>query len=266
MKTTLKRGIGRATAANGNGHATFPPSILSPIRRYRQPFRRRRTESVLVALTGVALGSALGVAIAAAAFKTFKHGWKHVHLGMPAKGAAAAVAVVLGVLLVASLLARLAARRNRRSPLWERIALVAAWLCAAALVVDAGAAGGAYLYFHQSVVVALSPHSKDVRDTEKHLNIPRANEPAIALVLGYDRRFGEADRGRSDTLMLLRADPTTNSISMLSLPRDLTTTIWCGKRAVASEDRINDAYSMCGSLGALDTVRHLTGLPINYLI
>jgi LCP family protein required for cell wall assembly len=266
MKTTLKRGIGRATAANGNGHAIFPPAILSSVRRYRQPFRRRRTESVLLALTGTALGAALGVGLAAAAFKTFEHGWKHVHLGMPAKGAAGAAVVVVSVMLVAWLLAYRATRRDRRAPFWERIGIVTAWVCAVALAVNAGAAGGAYLYFHQAVVVAVSPHSKDVRDTEKHLNIPRANEPAIALVLGYDRRYGEADRGRSDTMMLVRADPITNSISLLSLPRDLTTNIWCGKQIVASDQRINDAYSMCGSLGALDTVRHLTGLPINYLI
>ena len=40
MKTTLKRGIGRAAELNGNGHAVFPPAIGSPMRRYRQPERR----------------------------------------------------------------------------------------------------------------------------------------------------------------------------------------------------------------------------------
>ena len=31
-------------------------------------------------------------------------------------------------------------------------------------------------------------------------------------------------------------------------------------------DRINSAYSRCGSKGTLETVRKLTGVPINYLI
>jgi LCP family protein required for cell wall assembly len=264
MKTTLKRGIGRATAANGNGHAVFPPAIVSPIRRYRQPFRRRRTESVLLALAGVVLGALLGVGVAAAVFKTVEHG--HVDVGLPIKAAGAAVAAVLGVGLVAALLAYRSARRGRRSRVWGRVALVAAWLCVAALAVDAGCAGGSYLYFHQNVVVAIAPHTKDVKAVAKHLSIPLPNQPAIALVIGYDHRYGDTDRGRSDTIMLLRADPITNSISMLSFPRDLVTSIWCGNHVVATNDRINDAYALCGSKGTLDTVKHLTGLPINYLI
>ena len=84
-------------------------------------------------------------------------------------------------------------------------------------------------------------------------------------MIGYDKRKGDTDRGRSDTLMLLRADPTTKSISMLSFPRDLITPVWCGETAYAAQ-RINQAYALCGSKGALDTVKKLTGLPINYLI
>ena len=127
-----------------------------------------------------------------------------------------------------------------------------------------GAAGGAYLYCHQSVA-AVAAHSKDVKLAAKHLDIPLPNQPAIALVVGYDKRHGDTDRGRSDTMMLLRADPTTKSISMLSFPRDLITNLYCGNRIVAT-DRINGAYAICGSKGALDTVKHLTGLPINYLV
>ena len=66
-------------------------------------------------------------------------------------------------------------------------------------------------------------------------------------------------------MMLLRADPTTKSISMLSFPRDLVAPIWCGEHQHLP-DRINQAYALCGSSGALDTVKKLTGLPINYLM
>src|SRR5215218_7401418 len=41
MKTTLKRGVGRAADTNGNGRAVLPPGALTPIARYRQPARRR---------------------------------------------------------------------------------------------------------------------------------------------------------------------------------------------------------------------------------
>ena len=70
---------------------------------------------------------------------------------------------------------------------------------------------------------------------------------------------------RSDTIMLLRADPQTDSVSMLSFPRDLVVPIHCPGKA-PFENRINEAYSTCGEQGTVETVRRLTGLPINYLI
>src|SRR3954463_5962156 len=49
MRTTLKRGIGRSTAVNGNGHrAVFPPGVLSPMRRYRVPPPPHRTTRQIV--------------------------------------------------------------------------------------------------------------------------------------------------------------------------------------------------------------------------
>jgi LCP family protein required for cell wall assembly len=47
MKTTLKRGVGRAAGANGNGRAVLPPGALTPITRYEQPRRRRGILTVL---------------------------------------------------------------------------------------------------------------------------------------------------------------------------------------------------------------------------
>ena len=40
MRTTLKRGVGRATGGNGNGYAALPPAGLTAISHYRQPRRR----------------------------------------------------------------------------------------------------------------------------------------------------------------------------------------------------------------------------------
>jgi LCP family protein required for cell wall assembly len=55
---------------------------------------------------------------------------------------------------------------------------------------------------------------------------------------------------------------------MLSFPRDLSVLIKCPARYQVTPyyDKINAAYSLCKSPGTLDTVRSLTGLPINYLI
>jgi LCP family protein required for cell wall assembly len=143
---------------------------------------------------------------------------------------------------------------------------VFAWVLVAMLVVAGSIAGGAYLWFHESVaaVVASTP---DVKVAAKRLDVALPGQPATALVVGYDQRAGEQAgvQSRSDTVMLVRADPETESISLLSFPRDLFVEIRCPGRP-SFHARINGAYSECGTKGTLETVRKLTGLPINYLI
>jgi LCP family protein required for cell wall assembly len=151
------------------------------------------------------------------------------------------------------------------------------WLFVTVLMLVVGLVGGFYLWAHESAA-ALRPHSLDAKRAEARLDaVPDAKHPAIALVIGYDHRAGEKGLpSRSDTMMLMRADPVTKTISLLSFPRDLIVPIWCpgrnanvartGPATVVDHGRINSAYAFCGSTGALETVRHLTGLPVNYLI
>ena len=149
---------------------------------------------------------------------------------------------------------------------WDAVRTVAAWSLVALLVVIGSAAGGAYLWFHESVaaVVASTP---DVKVAAKRLDVALPGQPATALVVGYDQRAGEQSgvQSRSDTVMLVRADPETKSVSLLSFPRDLFVEVHCPGRPSFSA-RINGAYSECGTKGTLETVRRLTDLPINYLI
>ncbi len=190
MRTTLKRGIGRTAAVNGDGRAVLPPGVLSPVKRYRQPERKR--------------------------------------------GALRTVGRILFFLL------------------------------AACVAVVLGIAGGTYLWAVESVA-ATSPQ-EEVKVASRRLNIPLPNQPKVALVIGYDHRPEDGNApSRSDTLMLLRADPDGNTLSLLSFPRDLIVDIRCpdGRSAV---DRINAAYAYCGPEGTLETVRTVTGLPIHYLI
>ena len=193
MRTTLKRGIGRGAAVNGNGRAVLPPGSLSPITIYRQPEPPPRSR-------------------------------------------------------------------------WAFVRTALAWAGVTLLVAIGSAAGGAYLWFHESVadVVASTP---DVKVAAKRLDVALPGQPATALVVGYDKRAGEGKdvQSRSDTVMLVRADPETKSISMMSFPRDLFVQIHCPGRAPFGA-RINNAYATCGTKGTLETVRKLTGLPINYLI
>jgi LCP family protein required for cell wall assembly len=193
MKTTMKRGIGRGAAVNGNGRPIFPPGARTPMTRYRQP-------------------------------------------DPPRRGA------------------------------WAVVRTAFFWTILVALIAAGGAAGGAYLYGHRAID-AIQPHSIADKRAAKDLAVALPGRPTTALIVGTDKRKGieAADTGRSDTLMLVRADPRTDSISMLSFPRDLLVTVKCPGRPDVV-DRINAAYSDCGTQGSVDTVRALTGIPINYFI
>jgi LCP family protein required for cell wall assembly len=193
MRTTLKRGIGRGAAVDGNGRAVLPPSAATPMTLYRQPEPQRRT--------GLRL--------------------------------------------------------------FGRVLL---WLLAAVLVVAAGMLGGTYLYLHEQVK-QIQARNPDLIRAEKGLDVTEAGEPATALVVGYDHRAGpEAKLGsRSDTIMLIRADPIDKTVSLLSFPRDLQVQLHCPGKALGV-DRINAAYDLCKTRGTLETVKALTGLPVNYLI
>jgi LCP family protein required for cell wall assembly len=140
------------------------------------------------------------------------------------------------------------------------------WTAVTALVLATGAAGGTYLFFHQSVA-DLAPSDPATKRAASRLVAASADRPAVALVIGYDHRRtdGKNAPSRSDTLMLLRADPVTDTISVLSFPRDMKVEIHCPGRTPYA-DKINAAYFQCGPEGSLQTIKALTGLDINYLI
>jgi LCP family protein required for cell wall assembly len=140
---------------------------------------------------------------------------------------------------------------------------IALWLLGTIVMLAGAIGGGTYLFFHHSVA-AVEPHSRDVKLAAQQLHTVPPNRPAIALVIGYDKRFGIAG-SRSDTIMLIRAQPNPKAISLLSFPRDLTVDVKCPGQDYGP-GKINSAYAYCGAPGTVATVRALTGLPINYLI
>src|SRR6478672_1844945 len=149
------------------------------------------------------------------------------------------------------------------------------WFLIVVLVISAGIAGGLYLYGHESLqsINGNQGGSKGLGNTKGLLHLAPPGKAAVALIAGYDHRAGDGGNGyagsNSDTLMLLRADPKTNTLSLLSFPRDLNVPIYCNGNTIWGSDRINSAWAHCsdgGPRGALDTISHLTGVPINYLI
>ena len=155
----------------------------------------------------------------------------------------------------------------KRSPL-RKVARFFGWLLVFLFVLGGGAGGGWVLYLNEEIT-GTRAHSAEARAAEAVLDeVPAADEPAVALVIGYDSRLGK-DKGnppRSDTLILVRADPRLKTISLLSLPRDLVVDIPACRGLPPRRDRINSAFTDCGMKGAVQTVRSFTGVPINYMV
>jgi LCP family protein required for cell wall assembly len=142
------------------------------------------------------------------------------------------------------------------------------WLLVVVLVALGGLVGGVWLWWEHSVA-ATAPSTPEERAAQEILDkVPAPDHPAVAIVIGYDRREGK-ERSldtRSDTIMLLRADPRLKTISMLSFPRDLQVELAPCEGFPTRVGRINQAFTECGTKGTVQTVRKLTGVPINYFI
>lgn len=148
----------------------------------------------------------------------------------------------------------------------RRIGKALLWLVVVLLMLAGALVGGFWLWINESVS-AVRAHTKEAIEAEKVLDVPLPGQPTVAMVLGYDKRYGEGKgaKSRSDTIMLIRIDPQGKTVSMLSFPRDLNVEIHCRGRTTYTA-RINEAFSACGQRGSLETVKALTGIKINYLI
>src|SRR5262245_32137356 len=152
------------------------------------------------------------------------------------------------------------------------------WFLLVVLVIGAGISGGLYLYANQSLESINGDKQGPVISKTKSLLDALGDPgqaPAVALIAGYDHRAETGTNAyagsNSDTLMLLRANPQNDTLSLLSFPRDLNVPIYCKGDTVSMSDRINAAWADCGADGgpyaAVNTIQHLAGgVHINYLI
>ncbi len=100
-----------------------------------------------------------------------------------------------------------------------------------------------------------------VEAADQEVDRPIPNRPMNILLIGSDKSTLPDDPGRSDTQILVRLDPQTKSISMLSLPRDLQVDI-----PGVGLNKMNEAYSYGGPALVIQTFKQVTGLPINHWI
>src|SRR5215207_7210896 len=144
-----------------------------------------------------------------------------------------------------------------RPGLWKRL------LIGSLLVIFAAAGATAVAAFDEidNVVEALEL-SPELKLGKRDLAETDPGEPQTLLILGSDRRPRQNVEGaagaRSDTIMLVRLNPDKEAIAVMSLPRDLKVRI-----PGHGTDKINAAYQAGGPRLTLETVKALTGLPIN---
>ncbi|HET6997516.1 MAG TPA: LCP family protein [Solirubrobacterales bacterium] len=143
---------------------------------------------------------------------------------------------------------------------WLRFSLASILIIA----VSAGATAASILLYLDSIASALSHNDVYSNKLNRYLSTVDGGEAQNILILGSDKRAGpefEEDPGRSDTTMLIRLDPDRNAIAVISIPRDLKVEI-----PGYGTGKFNEAYAYGGPKLTLQTVKQMTGLPINHVV
>lgn len=134
------------------------------------------------------------------------------------------------------------------------------WVIVAIVVlVGGGYALSVYLSLNSALNEMHTPleEQSDKRDNEVEI---KNGDPFSVLILGVDER--EDDAGRSDTMIVMTANPELGTIKMLSIPRDTRTEIVGND----TTEKINHAYARGGIPMAVATVENFIDLPIDYYV
>lgn len=134
-----------------------------------------------------------------------------------------------------------------------------------AVLVIALAVGGFFAFKeYQKALINQDLHSMSQSEMEAVDNELTGSihfdEPFTMLLLGSDARSDDPGMGaRTDTIILTRIDPTTNNISMLSIPRDTMIEI-----PSVGTQKFNAAYTYGGPSGTIAAVKTLCGVDIDH--
>ena len=116
-----------------------------------------------------------------------------------------------------------------------------------------------YRAFDKAVRIA---NHRITRETRAALVDPKGgvlSTPTTLLVLGSDKRGKEP--ARSDTILLMRFDPKTHTVSQLSIPRDTLVNV-----PGHGLTKINEADFWGGPALAVKVIGRYTGIPINHVM
>jgi LCP family protein required for cell wall assembly len=146
-------------------------------------------------------------------------------------------------------------------------------LVAALLVFGFGLSGvsGVVAYFLPAITAALNITGNQTQGgsgkhplaTPSTSPVSSSSQPINILLLGSDNdtKF-EADDVLTQTMILVRINPTAHSVVMFSIPRDL----WVPIGDTDSSAKIDAAYADGGAAEAIETVQNNFNVSINYWV
>jgi len=147
--------------------------------------------------------------------------------------------------------------RNRRGSLWRFFIAAVLIICSTA----AATAVAGLLQFKQFAVdlsaTPALPHA--------NVTLPPPGAPQTVLVIGSDHRAGTSfNSANTDTMLLVRLDDNSQTINIMSIPRDLQVTI----PGVGVGQKINGAYSAGGPNLLIKTIKQnaFPNLHVNHII
>ena len=151
-------------------------------------------------------------------------------------------------------------KKNRKGSRGKKIAIA---VVLAVLVVFVGAGTAAALWVN-SVNETLTKGQKSATELDEINDVlvktTTFEEPFYMMLIGSDARADDESMGaRSDTNIVVRVDPTTNSATLISIPRDTMINIdgygYC---------KFNAAYSYGGAALAIKEANELLGVNISH--
>lgn len=124
----------------------------------------------------------------------------------------------------------------------------------------------AFLAFRSAVEERNDALPENVRAALAPADGPALADDHVTLLVGSDTsayrktEAGGSARARADSLILVRVDIPSRTVSMLSIPRDLYVEV-----PGYEKERINAAYYNGGLPLAIRTVRNVTGVDVNHV-
>jgi LCP family protein required for cell wall assembly len=146
------------------------------------------------------------------------------------------------------------------------------FLVGAFVIIACSASATAVAAWHEvDKVVAAFKGTAHIKGIENVIDVAAAGKPQTILLIGSDKRSKNAIDVRtgaysrshpsSDTMILMRLDPSKGATALMSMPRDLKVDI--PDHGIA---KLNAAYAIGGARLLVRTIKELTHIHINHVI